>query len=195
MNVKTAVLYHLLLRCKIHPWWRCPIFKTCVTLYQSWTPPKTQSQSLTSNTFCDNRFWDMLPFSQLCEFVRKWKVHFTFSRFQAQMMPVAKATAITQVTDPSCELRPVIGLSTGGVYRLSVLIGWLVGRGRGPGRQRFCREHWFNRLASGQTVGAHTHTHTHTHTHIYIQTAGRLEVQGEIWPSGGHLCGSERMCV
>lgn len=43
-------------------------------------------------------------------------------------MPVAKATAITQVTDPSCELRPVIGPSTGvgGVYTLSVLIGWLV---------------------------------------------------------------------
>lgn len=31
-----------------------------------------------------------------------------------QMMPVAKATAITQVTDPSCELRPVIGLWTEG---------------------------------------------------------------------------------
>lgn len=48
------------------------------------------------------------------------------------MLPVAKETAITQVTDPSCVLRPVIGLSTGGGYRLSVLIGRLVGNGKGP---------------------------------------------------------------
>lgn len=47
-----------------------------------------------------------------------------------QMMPVAKATAITQVTDPSCELRPVIGLWTEGGGGLQTeqfwLAGWLV---------------------------------------------------------------------
>ena len=39
------------------------------------------------------------------------------------------------------------------------------------------------------------HTHTHTHTRVCRGASGTLEVRGEIWPGGGRLCGSKRMCV
>lgn len=175
-------------------------FLKSVTLYQSWTSKKNP-KSICDLTFCDSRFRDMMPFflflfSTLRIFVRKWKVHFTSSCFQTQMMPVAKATAITQVTDPSCELRHVIGLSTRGVYRLSILIGWLVGRGRSPGRQRLCRKHWFNRLASVQTVGTRTHIYIHTHICVYIhtQTAGGSRCKGKFGPVGVTSVGAS-VCV
>lgn len=53
--------------------WRCAIFKICVTLYQSWTPLKTQSQSLTSDTFCDNRFLGHAAFFSTLRIYQKMK--------------------------------------------------------------------------------------------------------------------------
>lgn len=92
------------------------------------------------------------------------------------------------MTDPSCELHPVIGLSTEGVCRLRALIGWPVGRGRGHCTQRFCREHRFNRLASGQTVG------THTHIYIYTDWLVGWRCKGKFGPVGVTSVGAS-VCV
>lgn len=127
----------------------------------------------------------------LCKFVKKQqKKSFSPSPASKIMMLVAKATVLTQVAGPSYEMRPVIGLSTDRlqIKHFDWLAGWLAAAGAPADRD------------SGESIDSigwqtvDTHTHTHTYRGIYTN-AGELEVQGEIWPSGGHLCGSECMCV
>lgn len=110
-------------------------------------------------------------------------------------MPVAKATAITQVTDPSCEPCPVIGLLTMFVWvwvwerlarlgypEIEAFNGWFVVIGRSPGRLRFCAEHWFNRLPRRQTVGARARARARTYTHW--EAAGGWRCKGKFGPVG-----------
>lgn len=105
---------------------------------------KTQSQSLTSEHLLRSILWCVLL--SVAYFVRKWKVHFASPCFQARMMPVAKATTIAQVTGLSCELRPVIGLSTAWGVELRgwgsavERFDWLAGWHMQEPQQTFCGE-------------------------------------------------------
>lgn len=85
-------------------------------------------------------------------------------------MPVAKATAITQVTDPSCELHRVIGLSVERGAQVEHF-DWPCARQKQEPQ----------RTDSGESIdliGWHGHTHARTHVcaHMYLQKG---------WQDGG----------
>lgn len=80
--------------------------------------------------------------------------------FHTPVMPVATETTHYNPGDRSFPLAAPFDwpVRRWGCWGLSSF-DWLAGWQRQRPQQTFCKEHWFNRLACGQTAGSHTDTH------------------------------------
>ena len=215
VNVRSAVRYRPLFNAVRSTWCGGVLFlksvSHCIKVEPCWEP---KSNLWPQILFCDNRF------SETCCLFFFLSLSLNFftnlsenekSPFRLVSSPLLSSLSARAPPDDACCQgdrynpgdRPFLWAAPcdwpmdrgrGGSADWAVLIGWLAGlaRGRSPGRVSVASIDLIGWQAGRQS--AHTHTHTHRHTQKYT-TAGGLEVQGEIWPSGGHLCGSERMCV
>lgn len=139
-----------------------PLFQPCTQVFKKCRREETHEISRLEYFFnlCGIRSensQNVTPF--LCRFVKKQqKKSFSPSPASKIMMLVAKATVLTQVAGPSCEMRPVIGLSTDRlqIKHFDWLAGWLAAAGAPADRdsgESIDSIGW-------QTVDTHTHTRT-----------------------------------
>lgn len=143
-------------------------FLTSVTL--SNLIPAESSISDLQHFFVAINFSDVLaffspptPLQPICSFSNLSQNKKSISpphHFHTLAMPVARETTHYSPGDRSFPLAAPFDwpVSRWGCWGLNSF-DWLAGWQRQRPQQTFCKEHWFNRLACGQTAESHTHTH------------------------------------